>query len=315
VVTSATGTVIARRDYRPFGEEIVPSTGDPRLGAAGYSTDTGTTVRFTSQQRDTETGLDYFGARYFSNPQGRFMTPNSPLTDQDSSDPQTWNLFGYVRNNPLIFIDPTGEDCIYTDTYNSVTSTVAVEQGTCSHNGGTYVAGRIEDITYDERSGSLAYNCTDYNGMASIGSTDLPDPGLQTLQQAGQMAGPVADPRFISTFYGASIIGGTAYAGYELYAGAASLVRLSSYVPRIAAALAAAQRALKQLPPDQFRLLQQWLGPIKAGSPITPPPPGLSAEAMQRYLDVAKLYVSNGGSGAAIQAARIAALESALGKH
>jgi RHS repeat-associated protein len=53
-------------------------------------------------------GLDYFGARYFSGAQGRFTSPDIPLLDQDPSDPQSWNLYSYVRNNPLIFTDPTG---------------------------------------------------------------------------------------------------------------------------------------------------------------------------------------------------------------
>ena len=53
--------------------------------------------------------MDYFGARYFSGAQGRFTSPDSPFADQHAEDPQSWNLYGYVRNNPLRFIDPTGE--------------------------------------------------------------------------------------------------------------------------------------------------------------------------------------------------------------
>jgi RHS repeat-associated protein len=55
-----------------------------------------------------EVGLDYFGARYFSAAQGRFTSPDLPLIDQNPLDPQSWNLFGYGRNNPLINSDPTG---------------------------------------------------------------------------------------------------------------------------------------------------------------------------------------------------------------
>ena len=64
--------------------------------------------QFTGKERDTETGLDYFGARYMSSAQGRFTSPDSPLADQNPYDPQSWNLYNYVRNNPLSFIDPTG---------------------------------------------------------------------------------------------------------------------------------------------------------------------------------------------------------------
>jgi len=68
-------------------------------------------IAFTGKERDAETGLDYFGARYFSGAQGRFTSPDQPFADQDETDPQSWNLYGYVRNNPLRFIDPTGRTC------------------------------------------------------------------------------------------------------------------------------------------------------------------------------------------------------------
>jgi len=53
-------------------------------------------------------GLDYFGARYYSGAQGRFSGADEPFADQDASDPQSWNLYAYVRNGPLIGVDPTG---------------------------------------------------------------------------------------------------------------------------------------------------------------------------------------------------------------
>jgi len=60
------------------------------------------------KERDTESGLDYFGARYYSNGLSRFTSPDLPLIDQHPGDPQSWNLYTYVRNNPLRFTDPTG---------------------------------------------------------------------------------------------------------------------------------------------------------------------------------------------------------------
>ena len=66
-------------------------------------------VLFTSKERDAETGLDYFGARYLSSAQGRFTSPDSPLLDQQAEDPQSWNLYSYVRNKPLVYVDPTGQ--------------------------------------------------------------------------------------------------------------------------------------------------------------------------------------------------------------
>jgi len=64
-----------------------------------------------------ETGLDYFGARYFSGAQGRFTSPDwsakpQPVPYARLEDPQTLNLYSYVRNNPLSRIDPDGHiDC------------------------------------------------------------------------------------------------------------------------------------------------------------------------------------------------------------
>jgi RHS repeat-associated protein len=67
--------------------------------------------RFTGKERDAETGLDNFEARYYSGPQGRFMRPDDPFADQSSEDPQSWNLYAYTRNNPLRFVDPSGNAC------------------------------------------------------------------------------------------------------------------------------------------------------------------------------------------------------------
>jgi RHS repeat-associated protein len=63
----------------------------------------------TLKERDIETGLDYLEARYYSSTQGRFTSPDEPFADQEEDEPQSWNLYSYVRNNPIRFIDPTGE--------------------------------------------------------------------------------------------------------------------------------------------------------------------------------------------------------------
>jgi RHS repeat-associated protein len=60
----------------------------------------------------SETGLDYFGARYFSGAQGRFTSPDAPFVDQHPEDPQSWNLYVYGRNNPLRYFDPSGMEAI-----------------------------------------------------------------------------------------------------------------------------------------------------------------------------------------------------------
>ncbi len=73
----------------------------------------GQPFHFTGKERDTESGLDYFGARYYSSTMGQWMSPDwsgSPEAVPYStlSDPQSLNLYGYVRNNPATTVDADG---------------------------------------------------------------------------------------------------------------------------------------------------------------------------------------------------------------
>lgn len=65
------------------------------------------------RQRDTESGLDYFGARYYSNGLGRFLSPDweskpDPVPYASLEDPQSLNLYSYVGNDPLAHADSDG---------------------------------------------------------------------------------------------------------------------------------------------------------------------------------------------------------------
>lgn len=112
LVTDATGAVISRHDYLPFGEEI-GADGSTRTTAMKYVVNDDLTQRFTGKERDTETGLDYFGARYFSAAQGRFTSLDPIWVKADRMlDPQRLNLYAYGRNNPLKYSDPTGMDVV-----------------------------------------------------------------------------------------------------------------------------------------------------------------------------------------------------------
>ncbi len=59
------------------------------------------------------TGLDYFGARYFSGAQGRFTNPDPiSATLLHVINPQRWDMYAYGLNNPLAYTDPDGRAAI-----------------------------------------------------------------------------------------------------------------------------------------------------------------------------------------------------------
>jgi RHS repeat-associated protein len=97
---------VRRHDFAPFGEELFAGAAI-RSAINGYSVDL-VRQKFDGYERDSETGLDFAQTRYFSNIQGRFTSPDIPFADQIEDDPQSWNLYSYVKNNPTIIIDPSG---------------------------------------------------------------------------------------------------------------------------------------------------------------------------------------------------------------
>lgn len=95
-VTSESGAVVDRADYKPFGEfkqHTVPNN-------EGYY--------FTDQFSDAESGLYYYGARYYNPNIGRFITADTVVPDYDNS--QSLNRYSYVLNNPIKYVDPLGHE-------------------------------------------------------------------------------------------------------------------------------------------------------------------------------------------------------------
>ncbi len=117
-VTDDAGNVDECYDYLPFGRMLsADENGRDALGchppSPDASLDSDVSQKFTGQVRDEETRLDYFNARYMSAPQGRFLSPDALMARREwIPDPQRWNRYAYVRNNPLRYIDPNGEDLI-----------------------------------------------------------------------------------------------------------------------------------------------------------------------------------------------------------
>ena len=137
------GNLLWKEEFLPFGQEMSPA---------------GTTNRykFTGHERDTESGLDYFGARYYHSGLGRFMSPDPSNFGAKLSNPQSWNMYSYGLNNPLMKTDPTGlyvcEDSTKCDSQNDKNFATALAAAKTAANG-------------------LDHNSTGYkNAMAAISS-------------------------------------------------------------------------------------------------------------------------------------------------
>src|SRR5438552_6017856 len=105
VITDSVGNIKSESDYYPWGGELQLANGDSNH------------YKFTGKERDGETGLDYFGARHYSNGLGRFITPDwsavpVPVPYADLTDPQSLNQYTYVRNLPTSQIDADGH-CVW----------------------------------------------------------------------------------------------------------------------------------------------------------------------------------------------------------
>jgi RHS repeat-associated protein len=99
VVTDASGSVLSRECYLPFGGTRFASTGGSPGREFGYG----------GKEKDRESGLYYYGARYYNPKLCRFITPD-PIGRMDvlTGFPQSANLYALASNNPVVAGDPTG---------------------------------------------------------------------------------------------------------------------------------------------------------------------------------------------------------------
>ena len=110
VITNQAGNLISNCEYLPYGE---------------FSTKTGANVTyyyFTGKELDDETGLMFYGARYYDPQIGRFITPDTIV--QAPYDPQSLNRYSYCRNNPINLTDPTGHKFKWKNFWQSVVSVI-----------------------------------------------------------------------------------------------------------------------------------------------------------------------------------------------
>ena len=111
IIVDQTGNLanVKRHDYLPFGEELFAPVGSRTTGQ-GYAGGDGVRQQFTQKERDIETNLDYFGARYYASTQARFtgVDPANYQALLNLREPQSWNAYAYTNNNPLRWVDRDG---------------------------------------------------------------------------------------------------------------------------------------------------------------------------------------------------------------
>ena len=121
-MTDSTGTVVWKADYKPFGEEYA---------VTGSATND---KRFVGKEKDEETGLSYFGARYEDARIGRFTAVDpvravDPITGKTNEkvllNPQRLNTYAYALNNPYRYVDPDGREPLISDFMSRVVSNEA----------------------------------------------------------------------------------------------------------------------------------------------------------------------------------------------
>ncbi len=130
-----TSTVVARHDYAPFGEELWSGTG-MRTSGQGYGTADGIRQKFGMMERDDASGLDHTWWRKYDNFAGRWTSPDPALSSMLTSDPQSFNRYTYVQNDPVNFMDPTG--LFWIIDYASCQTIAYVTTGLDTHHQQTY---------------------------------------------------------------------------------------------------------------------------------------------------------------------------------
>jgi RHS repeat-associated protein len=167
--------------------------------------------RCTGKERDTESGLDYFGARYYGSNMGRFQSPDSLMGDPEN--PQSWNLYSYVQNNPVTKTDPDGHDVRVCDN-NGQCNTVSNDAYTAAQQGNN---SGLNVPTLNQVGGNSNSNDT-FNATAITNSSG------QTVGTATYVPeNPGIDPYIPSNAAGYSQLSNTSQvvkAGVVAYAGA-----------------------------------------------------------------------------------------------
>ena len=149
VETDNSGNVTGANVFLPFGQLMSSTTSD--------------SFQFTGLEQDTENSSDHAWFRNYSTEQDRWLRPDPYNGSYDLLNPQSFNRYAYVENNPLSFVDPFGLEMV--TTCDADGNCVTMDDGT-GEGGGT---------------GDIGYSCGDYCTGVIAGSPPTIDPGTVSL--------------------------------------------------------------------------------------------------------------------------------------
>jgi len=187
-----------------WGSSVVISS--TAIGISGTLYDSRIESRYTGKERDAESGLDYFGARYYASSMGRFMSPDpSQLAFADPTNPQSFNLYSYAVNNPLKFADPTGLwHCVWnsaTGDQDDTHENGGASEQDCSGQGGAWT---IDDGDALPDSSLTIQGDSEHPGWDDIASsvcTAIPTAGVQGVSGAmGGISGPAGSLEIVTNY-------------------------------------------------------------------------------------------------------------------
>lgn len=105
--TYGSSAIVARHDYLPFGQEIGSGTG-LRTGTQGYNASDRNRQKYGSTERDGTSGLDHTWWRKYDSFSGRWTSPDPYGGSMAVANPQSFNRYSYVENDPVNLVDPSG---------------------------------------------------------------------------------------------------------------------------------------------------------------------------------------------------------------
>jgi RHS repeat-associated protein len=107
VTLNQAGGVIARHDYQPFGEEIYAGIGQ-RTTTQGYNQAESVRQKYAGMEQDESSGMSHTLWRKYDSQSGRWTTPDPYGGSMEIADPQSFNRYTYVQNDPVNLVDPLG---------------------------------------------------------------------------------------------------------------------------------------------------------------------------------------------------------------